>query len=481
VKEPAKPWGGRFKGRTHPLVEAYTSSIGQDAGLLRWDIVGSVAHARMLAKCKLISRGDERKIVEGLKGLHRRAAAGRLPMDERLEDVHMNVEAALTARIGRAGEKLHTARSRNDQVALDTRMLAREGLTDLLEGLIEIQGALAKLAQKYKGVPMIGRTHLQPAQAVLFSHHLLAYREKFGRDADRLVDALKRADVSPLGAGALAGTTLATDPWHSAALLGFSEPAANSIDAVSDRDYIADAAYGATMVLLHLSQLSEEIVLWSTEALGYIELPDAFSTGSSIMPQKRNPDVAELTRGRAALAIGDLAGLLAILKGLPLAYNRDLQEDKSALFRTLGLAGGAVRLFAQMLPALQFNRKRLAAGFHEGFAGATDLAEFLVRQGLPFREGHATVGRLVRDRIDQGLTLEHLTVAELRRYSPKFSAEALKTLSAGASAGARTSHGGSSRASVGRQLVRSREQMAQQRRALRVFRNKVNRALELVV
>jgi argininosuccinate lyase len=479
VKEPAKLWGGRFKGRTHPLVEAYTSSIGQDAGLLRWDLIGSMAHARMLARCKVISQTDARRIAVGLKRIYREYEAGTFRMDERLEDVHMNVEAALTRAVGKPGEKLHTARSRNDQVALDTRLYAREELVDLLGHLVALQEALAKLAKAYEGVPMIGRTHLQPAQAVLFSHHLLAYREKFGRDADRVVEALRRADVSPLGAGALAGTTLRTNPHLTASLLGFAEPSSNSIDAVSDRDYIADAAYAATMVLVHLSQLSEEVVLWSTEALGYIDLPDEFSTGSSIMPQKRNPDVAELTRGRAALAIGDLAGLLAILKGLPLAYNRDLQEDKGALFRTLGFAARAAEVFAEMLPALKFNRDRLSAGFHEGFAGATDLAEFLVRQGVPFREAHAIVGRIVRDCVETGRTLADLTPTALTAYSPRFTPKALATLSPHGSASARDSHGGSSRASVARQLVRARTQLAGQKRSLRAYRAKVDKALSL--
>ncbi len=474
-----KAWGGRFKGRTHPLVEAYTQSVGQDAELAEWDIIGSIAHARMLAACHLITRAEERALVAGLKRLYREAQAGKLALDPALEDIHMNVEALLRKRVGAPADKLHTARSRNDQVALDTRLLAREGLVDLGLELIELQEALRQLAEDHQGVPMIGRTHFQPAQAVLFSHHLLAYREKFARDGDRVRSALERADASPLGSGALAGTTLKTDPALTARLLGFAGPSANSIDAVSDRDYIADAAYASTMALVHLSQLSEEVVLWSSEALGYIELPDAFSTGSSIMPQKRNPDVAELTRGRAALAIGDLAGLLAILKGLPLAYNRDLQEDKSALLRTLSLAARAAEVYAEMLPALKVRRDRLAAGFHEGFAGATDLAEFLVSRGVPFREAHQTVGRLVRDLSDSGRTLADLEAPELQGYSLKFDKRALKTLSAHASASARSSHGGSSRESVVRQLARAHKDVELQRRALRRYAEKVQTAKAL--
>ncbi len=476
MKAPKKAWSGRFKGRTHPLVEAYTQSIEQDKRLAAWDIVGSIAHARMLAACKLISKAEERALVAGLQRLYREDEQGKLPLDPALEDIHMNVEALLAKRVGRAAERLHTARSRNDQVALDTRLLAREGLVDLWEELIELQEALGEMAARYDGVPMIGRTHFQPAQAVLFSHHLLAYREKFARDGHRVHSTLERADVSPLGAGALAGTTLKTDPAFTARLLGFAAPASNSIDAVSDRDYIADAAYASTMVLIHLSQLSEEVVLWSSEALGYIELPDAFSTGSSIMPQKRNPDVAELTRGRAALAIGDLAGLLAILKGLPLAYNRDLQEDKSALFRTLSLSARACEVFAEMLPALKFRTERLAAGFHEGFAGATDLAEFLVRKGVPFREAHGIVGRLVRDLSDSGRTLADLHPSELLAYSSRFDKSALGTLSAHASAAARGSHGGSSRESVKRQIARAERDVEGQRRTLRRYADKVSAA-----
>ena len=474
-----KAWGGRFKGRTHPLVEAYTQSIQEDARLAEWDIVGSIAHARMLAACKLVSKAEERALVAGLKHLYHEAEKGKLTLDPALEDIHMNVEALLRARVGKPAEKLHTARSRNDQVALDTRLLAREGLVDVWGELIDLQEALAGMAAKFDGVPMIGRTHFQPAQAVLFSHHLLAYREKFSRDGHRVASALERADASPLGAGALAGTTLKTNPAMTAKLLGFAAPAANSIDAVSDRDYIADAAFAATMVLVHLSQLSEEVVLWSSEALGYIELPDAFSTGSSIMPQKRNPDVAELTRGRAALAIGDLAGLLAILKGLPLAYNRDLQEDKSALFRTLSLSARACEVFAEMLPALKFRTDRLAAGFHEGFAGATDLAEFLVGKGVPFREAHGIVGRLVRDLQDAGRTLGDLTEAELKGYSARFGKGALSTLSAHASAGARGSHGGSSRGNVKIQIGRAERDTASQRTHARRYAAKVEAARAL--
>jgi len=479
VKAAKKAWAGRFKGRTHPLVEAYTQSVHQDGRLARWDIIGSIAHARMLGKCGLVTKGEERALVAGLKRLYRDAEAGKLVLDPVLEDIHMNVEALLKKRVGRPAEKLHTARSRNDQVALDTRLASREGLVDLWGELIELEEALVALAAEHEGVPMIGRTHFQPAQAVLFSHHLLAYREKFARDADRVRAALERADASPLGAGALAGTTLRTNPAFTAKLLGFSRPSPNSIDAVSDRDYIADAAFAATMALVHLSQLSEEVVLWSSEALGYIELPDAFSTGSSIMPQKRNPDVAELTRGRAALAIGDLAGLLAILKGLPLAYNRDLQEDKSALFRTLDLSARAAEVFAEMLPALKWRRDRLAAGFHEGFAGATDLAEHLVERGVPFREAHGIVGHLVRDLQEAGRTLADLNEAELKGYSSRFGKGALTTLSAHASAAARGSHGGSSKASVARQMGRAETEIEVERRQLRRFAEKVAKANRL--
>jgi argininosuccinate lyase len=476
-----KPWGGRFSASTHPLVEAYTSSIAQDARLAQWDIIGSIAHAKMLGRTRLISRADQQALVGGLKRLYKDAAAGRLAMDPSLEDVHMNIERMLVERAGKAGERLHTARSRNDQVALDTRLAAREGLVELCQHLLALQRAMAQVAHKHQGVPMIGRTHLQPAQAILLSHHLLAYREKFGRDAERVLTALAAADVSPLGAGALAGTTLSTDPHYTAQLLGFDEPASNSVDAVSDRDYIADAAYASTMVLVHLSQLSEEVVLWSTEAFGYIVLPDAFSTGSSIMPQKRNPDVAELTRARAALAIGDLAGFLSLLKGLPLAYNRDLQEDKHALFRTMDFAARAAEVFAEMLPRLRFDPARLKAGFHEGFAGATDLAEFLVGQGVAFREAHATVGRLVRDLEASRQTLRNVRPAQLAKYSPRFTAAALKGLDAKHSAAKRGSHGGSSHDSVTRQLDRAGAQISVQLKALRDYERKVQKARSLAL
>ncbi len=474
-----KPWGGRFSEGTHPLVEAYTSSIVQDERLAEWDIIGSIAHAKMLGRAGVLGKRDEQAIVRGLQALHGQAAAGKLPLDPALEDIHMNVERLLVKRAGRPGERLHAGRSRNDQVALDTRLAAREGLVELAARLEDLQRALVALAVRYEGVPLLGRTHLQPAQAVLLSHHLLAYREKFGRDAERALTALAAADVSPLGSAALAGTTLRTDPHYTARLLGFAEPAANSLDAVSDRDYIADAAYASTMALIHLSQLSEEVVFWSTEAFGYVTLPDAFSTGSSLMPQKRNPDVAELTRGRAALAVGDLAGLLTLLKGLPLAYNRDLQEDKHALFRTLDLATGACEVFAAFLPRLKFNRTRLAAGFHEGFAGATDLAEHLVEQGVPFREAHETVGKVVRDLDAAGRTLSQLTPSELSSYSPRFDPRVLRGLTPEGSAGRRASHGGTSPAQVRKQVERARAHLAEQRKARGVFARKVAKARAL--
>ncbi|HEX9708933.1 MAG TPA: argininosuccinate lyase [Candidatus Thermoplasmatota archaeon] len=474
-----KPWGGRFREPTHPLVEAYTSSVAQDARLAEWDIVGSIAHARMLGRAGILRRRDEAAVVRGLKGLHAQARAGKLRLDPRLEDVHMNVERQLVRRVGGAGERLHAGRSRNDQVALDTRLAAREGLVELGGELEALQKALVALAARHEGVPLLGRTHMQPAQAVLLSHHLLAYREKFGRDTERVLTALAAADMSPLGSAALAGTALRTDPHYTARLLGFAEPAANSLDAVSDRDYIADAAYASTMVLIHLSQLSEEVVFWSTEAFGYVTLPDAFSTGSSLMPQKRNPDVAELTRGRAALAVGDLAGLLTLLKGLPLAYNRDLQEDKHALFRTVDLATRAAEVYAAFLPRLRFNRDRLAAGFHEGFAGATDLAEHLVERGVPFRQAHEVVGRIVRDLDAGGRTLASLTPRELASYSPRFEAGVLGTLDPKGSAGKRSSHGGTAPSQVRSQLARARGHLAEQRKARAVYARKVAKARAL--
>ncbi len=387
-----KPWGGRFAGETEKTVEDFTNSLGFDRRLFRQDIAGSMAHARMLGRQGIISTAEAEELVRGLSEIRTEIEAGEFDFDPALEDIHMAIETRLTAKVGEVGRKLHTARSRNDQVALDVRLYLAEEVEALIEALTELRRAGVRLARHQLGTIMPGYTHLQRAQPILLAHHLLAYDEMWRRDILRLSESLARIKVSPLGAAALAGTTFPIDPQFTAEQLGFPEVFRNSLDAVSDRDFLLEFLAHASIIMVHLSRLSEELILWSSREFGFVALPDAYATGSSIMPQKKNPDVPELIRGKSGRVAGHLMGLLMTVKGLPLAYNRDLQEDKEPLFDTVDTVKAAVTLMAGLLANLTVRPERMAAALHGGFLTATDMADYLVTKGVPFRTAHEQVG-----------------------------------------------------------------------------------------
>ncbi|MBM4416642.1 MAG: argininosuccinate lyase, partial [Chloroflexi bacterium] len=423
--EAQKLWGGRFEGATDALVEAFTASIDVDRRLYREDIAASIAHATMLARQSIISAADRDAIVEGLAAIREEIAAGRFAFRADREDIHLHVEAALAERIGAAAGRLHTARSRNDQVATDLRLWARGACDAIAEQLGALRSALLLVAEREAETVIPGYTHLQRAQPVLLAHHMLAHEAALARDSERVTQARARLNVLPLGAGALAGVSYPIDRDFVARELGFDTVAANSLDAVADRDFVVELHACAALAMVHLSRIAEEVVLWSTTEFGLVRVPDAFATGSSIMPQKKNPDVAELVRGRSARVIGQLVQALTLLKALPLAYNRDLQEDKAPLFDSVDTLLGALAVMAALVPALAFDRERGRTTALAGFALATDYADYLARRGVPFREAHAAVGALVARCEREGRALEALTLDELRAAHPAFEADAL--------------------------------------------------------
>jgi argininosuccinate lyase len=437
-----KPWQGRFSGETSKLVEEFTSSLHFDRRLYRYDIAGSMAHARMLGKQGILTAAEVEAIVAGLEQVRGEIDRGEFGFEAADEDIHMAVERRLTALIGEVGRKLHTARSRNDQVALDIRLYLRDQVKELLEALQDLRRAGAKLARRYFGVILPGYTHLQRAQPVLYSHHLLAYDEMWRRDQGRLRDCLARFNVLPLGAAALAGTTFPIDPAYTAELLYFPAILRNSLDAVSDRDFIVEFAAAAGLIMVHLSRLSEELILWSSAEFAFIDIADAYCTGSSIMPQKKNPDVAELIRGKSGRVVGHLMGLLVTLKGLPLAYNRDLQEDKEPLFDVVDTVIPCVRLMAGVLENLQLREENLIRALHAGFLTATDMADYLVTKGVPFRTAHSQVGQTVRYAEAQGKELTELTLEEIREMAPLAEADLFEWLQVEQSVNRRRSIGG---------------------------------------
>ena len=416
-----KLWKGRFQKEADPKTNDFNSSISVDSRMYREDIEGSMAHATMLGACGIIEKGESEKIVEGLQGILADLDSGALMIDPDAEDIHTFVEGELTARIGDAGKRLHTARSRNDQVALDVRLTLRKDVAALQAQLKDLVRVLCKKAEQYAGAVMPGYTHLQRAQPITFGHHLMAYCEMLLRDLSRFADAQKRMDVMPLGSGALAGTTYPLDRQLTARLLGFSQVSQNSLDGVSDRDFCAETAFAVSLAMVHLSRLCEEIVLWCSWEYKFIELDDAFSTGSSIMPQKKNPDIAELIRGKSGRVFGDLMGLLAMMKGLPLAYNKDIQEDKEAVFDavdTLKLCLTPLIPMLETMTVLEGNMRNAAA---RGFINATDCADYLVAEkGLPFRDAYKITGELVALCIQKGLTLETLPLEEYQKVCSTF-------------------------------------------------------------
>ena len=454
----AKLWGGRFEGATDALVEAYGASIAFDRRLYREDIAGSIAHARMLAAQGIISDDDRDAIVSGLGAIEAEIAAGDFEFREDREDIHLNIEGALAERIGEPARRLHTARSRNDQVATDLRMFVRAACDEAVERLAALRGALLDLAEREAGTVISGYTHLQRAQPVLLAHHLQAYEEMLSRDATRFRAARATANVLPLGSGALAGVGYPIDRESVARELGFDAVAANSLDAVADRDFVVEFHAAAALTMVHVSRFAEEIVLWASAEFGLVQLDDAFSTGSSIMPQKRNPDVAELARGKSARAIGNLVQALTLLKAQPLAYNRDLQEDKEPLFDSVDTLLATLGVVAAMVPTLRFDaaRGREAAG--GDFALATDLADHLVRRGVPFREAHEAVGALVAECERSGRTFEELTIDDYRAAHAAFGEEVL-ALDIEASLAARSATGGTAPERVAEQREAARARL----------------------
>jgi len=455
-----KPWTGRFSGKTSKIVENFTESISFDNRLWRYDVEGSIAHAKMLGKQGIITKRDSVKIVNGLKEIARDIEKGRFRFREDLEDIHMNIETALIAKIGAVGEKLHTARSRNDQVALDLRLYMREETKEILSLIEKFQKTLLTVAADHLNSLMPGYTHLQRAQPVLLSHYLLAYVEMLQRDNERLEDALKRINILPLGASAIAGTTFPIDRVYVAKLLGFDDVSQNSLDAVSDRDFVIEFLSHTAILTMHLSRLTEELVLWSTEEFRFIELPDAFATGSSALPQKKNPDVAELIRAKTGRVYGNLLSLLTIMKGLPLSYNRDLQEDKQPLFDTADTVKSCLTVLNEMFPEITFNTKRMHETAAEGYSTATDMVEYLVTKGVPFRKAHRITGRIVLFCIRKKKRLEELTPPELNTFSPLFSDDIYLFLRPQESVRSKRSLGSTSPDQVRRQIRRLKRMLA---------------------
>ena len=453
-KQVKKPWGGRFKQSTAHSVETFTESVSFDWRLAPYDIQGSIAHANMLGRQGIIPKGEAAKIVKGLKAIGVDIARGKFSFKQELEDVHMNIEAELTRRIGSAGGRLHTARSRNDQVALDLRLYLRAETDQILTLLLNLQRAIVKQAAQHLKTVMPGYTHLQRAQPVLLAHHLLAYAEMFERDRARLMDTRGRINVMPLGSGAMAGTSLKIDRKSVAKELGFASVSANSMDSVSDRDFALEFCFAGGLIMTHLSRLSEELVLWNSEEFGFVTMPDAYATGSSIMPQKKNPDVPELTRGKTGRVYGNLMALLTIVKGLPMTYNRDLQEDKPPVFDTVETVKGALGVYGDMFGKLKFNASVMTAAASRAYSTATDLAEYLVRQGMPFREAHEVTGKVVAYAVEQDKQLDELTLKELKAESKLFKSDVMKCLSAEASVNSRNSEGGTAMRQVSVQLKR---------------------------
>ncbi len=454
-----KPWAGRFTEATDAFVEAFTASIAFDKRLYRHDIMGSLAHARMLTHVGVLTSDECQAIVSGLQAIERDIERDAFEWCVSLEDVHMNIEARLTERIGIAGKKLHTGRSRNDQVATDIRLYLRDEIDAISTELTRLQSALLDLAEREAETIMPGFTHLQVAQPITFGHHMMAWFEMLARDAARLIDCRKRVNIMPLGAAALAGTSYPIDRAYTAHLLGFDAPAENSLDAVSDRDFAIEFTAVAALLMTHLSRFSEELILWSSTQFSFIDLPDRFCTGSSIMPQKKNPDVPELVRGKVGRVNGNLIALLTLMKAQPLAYNKDNQEDKEPLFDTIDTVRGSLKVYADMMPAVRVKRDNMAHAARSGFSTATDLADYLVRRGVAFRDAHEVVGKAVRYGVDTGKDLAEMTLDELRQFSPVIEQGVFDVLTLQGSVAARNHLGGTAPVQVRAAIQRARQRM----------------------
>ena len=447
-----KLWSGRFGKDTDALVNDFNASIQFDQRLYKEDITGSLAHAKMLGDCGIISKEDVAAITEGLLGILADIEAGKVEFTADNEDIHMNVEALLTARIGDAGKRLHTARSRNDQVALDFRMYVREQIPVIVGQLLELETVLCRQAKQYQTAVMPGYTHLQRAQPISFAQHLMAYANMFSRDVTRLEDCAKRLNECPLGSGALAGTTYPIDRWETAKDLGFDAPMSNSLDGVSDRDYALELMSALSILMMHLSRFSEEVILWCSWEFKFIELDDGYATGSSIMPQKKNPDVAELVRGKTGRVYGDLMSLLTVMKGLPLAYNKDMQEDKEPVFDAIDTVEMCLPVFAAMLDTMTVRTDNMRKAAGKGFINATDCADYLTKKGMPFRDAYTVTGHLVAACTQQGKTLEELTLDELKAVSQLFDEDVYEAINLENCMALRKSYGGPAVAETTRQI-----------------------------
>ena len=452
-------WGGRFQESTDAFVAAFTASVGFDQRLAQEDIAGSRAHAAMLVKQGVLSEADGEAIARGLDAIADEIARGEFVWDTALEDVHMNIEKRLTDRIGDAGKRLHTGRSRNDQVATDIRLYTRAAIERILGEIRRLQTAIVTLAEGEAETIMPGFTHLQVAQPVTFGHHLMAWYEMLARDAGRFRDCRERLNQSPLGAAALAGTTYPIDRHMTAAALGFAAPCANSLDAVSDRDFAIECCAAAATLMMHLSRIAEELIIWNSAAYRFIDLPDRFCTGSSIMPQKKNPDVPELVRGKTGRVYGHLVALLTLMKSQPLAYNKDNQEDKEPLFDTVNTVLACLRAFADMIPAIEANREAMYRAAGAGYSTATDLADYLVRRGVAFRDAHEIVGRAVHLAIERHTTLDTLPLTDLQTLSPAIGEDVYESLTLEGSINARDHFGGTAPAQVKARIQQAKEKL----------------------
>ena len=447
-----KLWAGRFQKETDTLVNDFNSSIGFDARLYRQDIAGSIAHAQMLGKCGIIEPQEAETIVSGLKAILADIEAGQVEFSLENEDIHMNIEALLTKRVGEAGKRLHTARSRNDQVAVDTRLYVKQEIPAIIAQVLELERVLVKRAKANLDTVMPGYTHMQRAQPTTFGHYMMAYANMFKRDITRLEDCRERLDECPLGSGALATSTYPVDRFETAAALGFKKPTDNSMDSVSDRDYVIELLSALSIMMMHLSRFSEEIILWCSWEFRYVDLDDAYSTGSSIMPQKKNPDVAELVRGKTGRVYGALITLLTVMKGLPLAYNKDMQEDKEALFDAIDTVELCLPVFTAMMDTLSVKGKNMARASSVGFINATDCADYLVKKGVPFREAYMIVGRLVNYCLERGRSLDTLPLKEYRAISGLFDRDVYNALKFKTCVNGRKVYGGPSEKSVRKQI-----------------------------
>lgn len=469
-----KLWGGRFSKTTDEMINEFQASIGFDRRMYREDIAGSLAHAAMLAKVGILSEEDCAAIEKGLKGILAQIEHGDFDFSVALEDIHMNIEKRLTDAIGDAGSRLHTARSRNDQVALDTHLFVRHAVVDVMAHIRALQQALTESAAQHRDVIMPGYTHLQRAQPILFSHHLMAYFGMLARDFERFQGVYARTDIMPLGAGALAGTTLPIDRQFVAQRLHFERIYTNSLDAVSDRDYILEFLSAASILMVHLSRLSEEIILWCSREFSFVELDDAHCTGSSMMPQKKNPDVSELVRGKTGRVVGHLMAMLMAVKGLPLAYNKDLQEDKEGLFDAIDTVKFSLAVYAQLIRGMKLREDVMRHAVEADYSNATDLADYLVRKGLPFRKAHAVAGQAVAQCIARGIYLAELPIADYQQLSPLFAEDIYDAISPETCVSCRNSYGGTSYEQAEMQLEAAKNLMTEEARMISVLTEKQN-------